>query len=71
MNVFAKLSGTKWKVIAFVRGRIGEREMTAATVGDQVTSGTGLAWEEVTASSDGANVAKDWIDRVLQVLKAV
>ena len=39
-------------------------------MGDRVTGGTGLAWEEVTANSDVANVVKNRIDRVLQVLKA-
>ena len=58
-------------VVALARGRNGARETAAATVGDQVTGGTGLAWEEITAGSDVVNEAKNCIDRVLQVLKAV
>ena len=40
MNMFAELMETKGKVIALARGRIGAREMAAATVGVQVTGGT-------------------------------
>ena len=53
-----------------MRGAESGRETAAATVGDRVTGGTGLAWEEDMASSDVANVVKNHIDRVLQVLKA-
>ena len=69
--MFAELIGTKGKVVALARGRIGGGETAAATMGDQVTGGTGLAWEEGTASSDVVNMAKDHITRVLQVLKVV
>ena len=71
MNMFAKLMGAKGKVIALVRGRIGVRDTAAATAGDRVTGGTGLAWEEGTAGSEVANVEKNCINRVLQVLKVV
>ena len=67
----AELIRTKGEVSALASNRIRAREMATATVGDQVTSGTGLAWEEVTASSDGANMVKNCIDRALQVLEAV
>ena len=68
--MLAELIRTKGEVSALASNRIRAREMATATVGDQVTSGTGLAWEEVTAGSNGANVVKNHIDRVLQVLKA-
>ena len=45
--------------------------MAGATLGDLMTGGTVLAWEEGTTGSYVANVAKDRIDRVLQVLKMV
>ena len=66
----AKLMGAKRKVVACARGRNGARGTAAATAGDRVTGGTGLAWEEGMAGSDVANVAKNHINRVLQqVLK--
>ena len=60
---------TKGKVGALTSNKIGVRGRVTATMGC-VRRGTGLARGEGTASSDGSNVVKDHIDRVLQVLKA-
>ena len=68
-NMSAELIGTEKEVSALVSNRIRVRERAMATVGDRVTRGTGLAREEGMAGSDGTNVVKNHIDRVLQVLK--
>ena len=60
MNVFAKLIETKGKVIALVTGGVGGGGgMAGATLGDLMTGGTGLEWEEGSTGSDVVNVAKD------------
>ena len=70
MNVAAELIQTEGKVLTLARGRSGTRGTAAATASDGVSVGTGRAWEEGTASSNVANVAKNRIDRGLQVQKA-
>ena len=69
MNVVAKLIVTKGKVSALTSNKIGVRGRVTATMGC-VQRGTGLARGEGTTGSDGSNMVKDRIDRVLQVLKA-
>ena len=70
MNVSAELIETEGKVLTLASDRIRMREMAMVTVGDWAQKGTGLGVGEGTAGSEGANMARNRINRVLQVLKA-
>ena len=69
MNVAAELVETEGEVSARASNRIAERGRATATRG-HVPRGTGLARGEGTVGRKGANMTKNHINGVLQVLKA-